>query len=322
MNAMRSTDTTPFIYMAPLKGITDSLFRQLFWKHFGSIDAAVAPFINPQRKSGLTEKILSDVMVRNSQLRLIPQLLNTNSEDFLALAKKLFDLGYEELNWNLGCPVPMVARKRRGSGLLPYPEEILSLLDQVIPQLKQSLSIKMRLGYHDFEESIKLLPLLNDYPLSEIIIHARLGEQLYKGRTYPDKFQHCQQYSAHRLVYNGDITTPSDVATLSAMLGINRWMIGRGLLANPFLPGEIRGVFHGTHERFVKLELFHQELYHEMKERLSGPGHLLGRLKQIWIYLIGSFPDSSKDLKRITKATSERTYTEAVQRLFARVRPK
>jgi len=179
---MSDSGSPPFIYMAPLRGITDTLFRGMYCKHFQGIDAAIAPFINPQRKSGLTEKLLADVSDRDDDFHLIPQLLNTDGDDFLALARRLHEMGYTEINWNLGCPVPMVAKKRRGSGLLPFPEQIIDLLDYIVPRLKQKLSLKMRLGYHDFQESLTLLPLLDPYPLSEIIVHTRLGNSSIVAR--------------------------------------------------------------------------------------------------------------------------------------------
>ncbi len=315
---MAEVHSTPFIYMAPLRGITDTLFRRIYCKHFSGINAAVAPFINPQRKPVRSDKLLADVTPRDDRLLLIPQLLNTDGDDFLALAQRLYDLGYEEINWNLGCPVPMVARKMRGSGLLPFPEKIVAFLEHVMPRLKTRLSLKIRLGYHDHKESLTLLPLLDRYPLSEIIIHARLGKQLYRGTTYPDSFMLCQEVSAHRLVYNGDINTPSDYEELKKSINAERWMIGRGLVANPFLPSEIKNGPISDQLKYEKLRRFHDEIFYAMKERLDGPGHLLGRMKQIWIYFINSFPGGKSSLKKITKATTERKYLDAVNSLFSR----
>ena len=310
----------PFLYMAPLRGITDALFRRLYCRHFTGIDSILAPFINPQKKAGLSEKLLRDVLPEaQCDVPLIPQLLNNNADDFVASANRLYELGYREINWNLGCPVPMVAKKRRGSGLLPYPDQIISILDEVIPRIKPKLSIKMRLGYADYRESITLLPKLDDYPLTEIIIHARLGKQLYKGPTSPEHFLNCSRSTAHKLVYNGDIVSAAAFSDLREKLpAITRWMIGRPLIANPFLPAEIKGQRFTTGQRLELLHKFHNELYAEMKERLSGPGHLLGRMKQIWIYLIESFPGQEKKLKKITKASTEEKYLDTVQSLFSR----
>ena len=310
---------TPFLYLAPLQGITDSLYRKVFHQHFGGFDAAIAPFINPQRHCTAKEKWFTDVLPENNPgLPVIPQLLNTDAEDFITLTTRLQDLGYTEINWNLGCPVPMVAGKKRGSGILPYPETIVSLLEKIIPRIKARLSIKTRLGYHQSREILTLLPMLEDFPLTEIIVHARLGRQLYNGRVDLDGFALCRDHSTHELAYNGDIITAEIFTDLRARFPwVQRWMIGRGVLADPFLAMAIREKTVPTRDRLKKLAEFHCDLYREYRLRLSGPGHLLGRMKQLWLYLIASFPEKQKNLKKIKKATSERDYLQAVEDIFS-----
>lgn len=304
--------------MAPLKGITDGLFRRVYTSHFSGIDRAIAPFINPQRKGPYPDKLIADVLPENNTpLKLIPQIINAEPEGFVELANRLYDIGYTEINWNLGCPVRMVASKRRGSGMLPYPEQIAALLDTAIPQMKPGLSIKMRLGYHGVDEAQTLLPMLNGYPLTEIIIHPRLGTQLYRGTPDLDQFEACAARTAHRLVYNGDIVDLSGFSELQRRFApLNRWMIGRGLLSNPFVPAEIKGERFTVDEKMRVLRAFHDELYGAMQERLSGPGHLLGKMKQVWIYFIGAFPGREKQLKKITRARTEQSYLAAVDAIM------
>lgn len=306
--------------MAPLKGITDALFRRVFTSHFPGIDRAVAPFINPQKSSQYPDKLVADLLpVNNGDLPLVPQILNTDIEGFIALGNRLYDMGYKELNWNLGCPVKMVASKRRGSGLLPYPETIIDVLDRILPRLKPNLSIKMRLGYESPHESLTLLPLLNDYPLAEIIIHARLGIQLYRGSVNLDQFDDCRVATRHKLVYNGDLVAYDTFIDLARRFdSINRWMIGRGLLMNPFLPAEIKGYTISGAEQSERLRLFHDDLYHELKTKLSGPGHLLGRMKQVWIYFISAFPGQEKQVKKVIRSSTEKNYLKAVDTIFTR----
>lgn len=302
------------LYMAPLKGITDSLFRQVYQGHFPGLDRAVAPFVNPQKSPRYSEKLIADLLPeKNRGLELIPQVLNTDAEGFISLGNRLHELGYSEINWNLGCPVKMVAGKKRGSGLLPHPELIIDLLERILPRLQPALSIKMRLGYHSHQETLALLPRLDSFPLTEIILHARLGVQLYQGPVHLDHFDLCRAQTSHRLVYNGDLLSKEDFTGLAARFtSIDRWMIGRGLLINPFLPAEIKGIRLNAEERRKKLQFFHNDLYQALKERLSGPGHLLGRMKQVWIYFIDAFPGKQKLLKKITRASSEQHYLDAV----------
>jgi tRNA-dihydrouridine synthase B len=309
----------PFIYLAPLRGLTDALFRETFSSHFDGFDAAVAPFISPQKKSLYEDKMIRDVLpVHNTKLPIIPQLLHTDPEDFLVLAHRLTGLGYTHINWNLGCPAPMVARKKRGSGLLPYPEEIISLLTKVVPELEIELSIKTRLGFNDHSETRALLPELNRFQLKEIIIHARLGKQLYKGTTDPDGFDICRQLSNHTLAYNGDINDLETFILLNQRFPtVNRWMLGRGALANPFLAEEIKGYpQQSTETRRLRLYDFHEELFDRYTKRLAGPSHLLGRVKHLWLYLISSFPGNKKLLKKILKSNSLAGYRDVVEQLF------
>jgi tRNA-dihydrouridine synthase B len=316
-----SSSTKHYLYLAPIRGVTDALFRNVFYHHFDGIDAAIAPFITPQTKTPFSDRALSDVLPQNNTPKpLIPQLLHTSPKDFLVLAARLTDLGFTHINWNLGCPAPMVAKKKRGSGLLPYPEEIVSLLEKVIPQLKIQLSIKTRLGYAEKNELLQLLPLLNDFPLKEIIIHTRLGTQLYRGRTDPEGFAACREISNHTLVYNGDIFDRNTFESLAARFPeIDRWMLGRVLLMNPFLAEELKGSSRESGaKRLERLYSFHEDLYEQYKKRLSGPGHLLGRMKQLWIYLISSFPGKEKSFKNLKKSNSTGQYLDSVQHIFDR----
>ena len=304
------------LVLAPIRGITDCHFRSLFQKHFPGFDSAIAPFINPQRYSSFSQKQLKDVLPEvNIALPVVPQLLHTNVQDFLFLAHRLEELGYKEVNWNLGCPAPMVTIKHRGSGLLPYPEQILRFLDQVIPKLPMKLSIKTRLGYKEKGELFSLLPHLDHYPLTEIIIHGRLGKQLYRGESDPEAFGRCLECTKHTIVYNGDIDSEKKFRNLQVQFpGIHKWMIGRGVLGNPFLASEIKGL--ETNNRLEQLENFHRELYDCYKELLSGPSHLLGRMKQFWAYLSFFFPPQQKSWKKIKKCRTEAQYQQVVDDFF------
>lgn len=311
--------TEHYLYLAPIRGVTDFLFRNVFYHHFDGIDAAIAPFITPQTKTLFNDRMLFDVLPQNNGAKpLIPQLLHTSSKDFLVLATRLTDLGFTHINWNLGCPAPMVAKKKRGSGLLPYPEEITSLLEKVMPQLKIQLSIKTRLGYTEKNELLQLIPSLNDFPLKELIIHTRLGTQLYRGKTDPKGFAACRKVSNHTLVYNGDIYDRHTFESLATRFPeINRWMLGRVILMNPFLAEEIKGFPEESFTtRMERLYTFHEDLYEQYKKRLSGPGHLLGRMKQLWIYLISSFPGKEKSFKKLKKSSSTDQYLDSVRRIF------
>ncbi|PID75807.1 MAG: tRNA-dihydrouridine synthase [Deltaproteobacteria bacterium] len=315
----KKREKTPFLYLAPIRGLTDAAFREVFFQHFQGFDAAVAPFINPQKASRYQDRYLRDVLPeKNPGQGLVPQILNNRAADFLCLAQRLADLGYSHINWNLGCPAPMVAKKKRGSGLLPYPEAILALLDEILPKLTLQLSLKTRLGYFEASELQNLLPRLDDYPLKEIIIHARLGKDLYRGQTKPHIFAQCLELSRHRLVYNGDMNNLDIYTELNnSFVKVEGWMLGRGALANPFLGEEIKGYRpQSGQQRNARLRAFHSDLLKRYQGYLYGDSHILGRLKQLWRYLIASFPGDQNHLKKLLKTRRLNNYQDIVGHIF------
>lgn len=306
--------------LAPIRGLTDAPFRNLFCKHFKGFDFSITPFINPMKDP--SPKAFKDVFPEaNTGFPVIPQILSNDATSFLATAHILADMGYREANWNLGCPAPMVTRKKRGSGLLADGDRIIHILDEITPKLPLKISIKTRLGFNTVDETLNLLPRLNDFPLTEIIIHTRLGKQLYRGVTDPDSFEIFQNHTSHKLSYNGDITSTEIFKELHGRFPkVEHWMIGRGAIADPFLPEKIKNIDSGnTAEQLKRLIIFHDELVAMISEQLSGTSHILGRLKMFWTYLGNSFPNNKKELKKIRKSTTEKQYLEGVKSLFASI---
>ena len=157
-----------------MRGITTMHYRRAFVRHFHGLDIEMAPFISTVGADRINPRLLKDVLPStNSGLPLIPQLIGNNADDFVQMAHALHELGYNELNWNLGCPHKPIRKKRRGSGLLPHPDAIDAILEQICDRSQCKISVKVRLGVSDKSDLMKLIPVLNQYPLSEVIIHPR-----------------------------------------------------------------------------------------------------------------------------------------------------
>ncbi|ALO15690.1 putative tRNA-dihydrouridine synthase [Salinivirga cyanobacteriivorans] len=136
-----------FIHAAPLQGLTDYKFRNVFAQLFSGVDYFYAPYIRLSSKKEIKKANLRDINPKhNVGYTLIPQVLTNNSDDFLKVAKYIEETGYKELNWNLGCPYPMVTKKGMGAGMLNNPDAIVNLLERVCSTTNVQLSVKMRLG--------------------------------------------------------------------------------------------------------------------------------------------------------------------------------
>lgn len=325
------------IILAPLQGYTDAVFRDVYFRHFTGVDEAMAPFISTMSQQKINLSCLKDVVPENNLHcpRLIPQILGNVAEDFLFLARHLVELGYDTVNLNMGCPHSKVAKKKRGSGMLPYPEMVDQLLDSVFKGLHYNnlfkdknlgisrckLSIKVRLGRYDKEEIFEILPIFEKYPLEEIIVHPRTGVEMYGGNADVDAFIRVADNTSHRLVYNGDITTLRSfdeiVNQLSVMnRQINRFMIGRGVLSNPFLPSAIKGQKRNMVEELDKIKLFHDELFAIYSHKFYGPLHVTGRMKGFWTYMGPSFSAHRKEIKKILKAKNREHYSAVAESFF------
>ena len=311
--------TTFQLYLAPLRGFTDYIYRNTFTRHFDGIDGALAPFIPTVTADRFKPSHFKDILPENNPtLPIVPQIIGNQSADFINLAVRLFDLGYTSVNWNLGCPFPMVAKKHRGSGLLPYPERIDAFLEKTVSSIPNRLSIKTRLGRRTINDIFKLMPIFNRYPLKEIIIHPRTGIQMYVGKTDLDTFERCLAQSVHRIIYNGDIT---DLKTFQDVFGrfedIDGWMIGRGAVTNPFLPAIIKAGRDDISHKVEKFKQFYDELFDQYRQVFSGPGHLLNRMKGFWTYFSKSFQNSRKIAKKVHRTQKMHRYMELVDRFFA-----
>ncbi len=311
------------IYLAPIQESTDHIYRSAYAKFFGGVDKYFAPYMVRQNDGSVKPSHLRDVKLANNLLYpFVPQILAGNSSDFIFLTKLLEERGCYEINWNLGCPYPMVTNKGLGSGLLSYPEKMRMILEEALPKIQAKISIKMRAGLFSSDEVFPVIDVLNDFPLHEIILHPRIAKQLYRGTPDTELFAEVLKRLKHELVYNGDIVTNEDYCRLNDLFSDTKtWMIGRGILKNPFLPLLLKnGALPEIVHRDEVLRNFHQEIFLNYTGLLKGPGHLLSKMEKFWSYFCFSFPDPHKTFKRIKKASNVNKYETAVNENFQRLK--
>jgi len=307
------------IYLAPVQGITDRIYRNLFPVYFKGVDMAIAPFISSSKKMKPENNLLREFYPdKNTGIPTIPQIMSSEPDDFTQLANALYNIGCGTVNWNLGCPFPMVVKKGRGAGLLCYPARVESFLEKTMPAIKPKLSIKLRIGLTYPDEVLQLIPIFNQFQIEELIIHPRTGEQMYEGEVDLDIFEQCLGLSKHRVVYNGDIDSFEKLEMLSKRFGsIERWMIGRGLLRNPFLAEKIKfNTEKPYYEKIKIIRAFHDNLFDEYSKILSGPSHITNKMKEIWTYMGSFFENGEKIRKKINKIHHRDNYVDIVNKVF------
>ncbi len=302
------------IYLAPLHGLTDWMFREAFSKHIGLFDKTFTPFVRVQNGEFYRPNQCNDLLPEhNCFQKPVPQFLGNDAASFFRFEELCLRYGYTEVNINMGCPYPMVTGRRMGAGLLPYPNEIAGLLNEIFSSARTKISIKCRLGMENASEFEALIPLFNEFPLEEIIIHPRVGKQQYKGNVDFEAFLNYASALKAPVCYNGDVNSYEDAArVLQKVPEVKALMLGRGVLANPFLLSEVRNELLTAEDKATKLKNFHAELIACCQQKYSGDHHFLKHLEELWSYHAAAFENSHKLLKQIKKCKSLAQYEAIV----------
>lgn len=302
------------LYLAPLQGLTDWIFRESFTKNIGHFDKTFTPFVRTQNAAFYRPSQCNDLLPDNNLIQKpVPQFLGNDAASFLFFEELCLKNGYTEANINMGCPYPMVTGKRMGAGLLSQPEMINSMLEGIFKTTKLRISIKCRLGLENATEFEKLIPIFNNFPVEELIIHPRVGKQQYKGEVDLTAFTGYAEQLKHPICYNGDILSISDVQKVKELAPqIDTFMLGRGIIQNPFLLAEIRQEELSLTEKIKMLQGFHTDLIENSKKKYSGDLHFLKRFEEFWSYHSKNFENGHKIYKLVKKSKTLAQYETVV----------
>lgn len=282
------------LILAPLRGVTIRCFRTAF---AGPIRAAgfteaVTPFIpaaagyDPLKDRELGGGASAAVVPR-PDLPVTPQFIGKDPAALRVALERIKAAGYERADLNCGCPFPMVRNKGRGSGLLRTPDVLRRLLEVGCATMGDgNFSVKARLGVERPDELLRLMPLINAFPLRFLAVHARTARQMYAGACDRAAFDAIRAAANVPLVANGDLETADAVA------GAVGTMVGRAFI-------------RALGERDDIGELLDGYVAASAAE-LCGERPVLGRLKE----LLGYWKDSPRWRRRWQVAKMARSLAE------------
>ena len=300
------------IYMAPMEGITGYIFRNAHAKYFSGVTAYFTPFLAPHRNRDLKGKEIKDVLPEHNQgTTVVPQILTNNSEDFINTANMLKNMGYDWVDFNLGCPSGTVVAKGKGSGFLVDLQELDAFFEQIFSRISPELkiSVKTRIGIETPEEFPALLDVYNKYPIKMLTIHPRLQKDYYNNFPNMDIFRYSMVHSKNPLCYNGDLFSKKKVIEFTNDFPKQEnLMIGRGILKNPALITLLLDNGLDIDDVSERIKNFHSQLLSDYTEAFSGDRPVLFKMKEIWFYLGDLYEDSEKLLKKIKKSQTIAEY--------------
>ena len=229
-------------------------------------------------------------------------------------AETVRDLGYEEVNLNLGCPSGTVTAKGKGAGFLARPEELAQFFDLVFARAPLPVSVKTRLGIQSPEEFGRLLEIYNSYPIACLTIHPRVQKQKYRGQVYRDMFAMALAESRNPVCYNGDLRTVEEFSEFrSAFPKVESVMVGRGAVADPALLRKLQGGPAASRE---ELQHFTAALYREYQVFYGQVNPASQRMKEVWFYLIHLFEGGERYGGRMRRSRGPAEYERIEAEIF------
>ncbi len=279
------------IALAPMEGVVDYHVRQLL-SEIGGLSFCVTEFLritNQIQPAKAFKKTCPELLHDCRTVSQVPvhlQLLGNNVELLARHASKAAMLGAEVVDLNFGCPAKTVNRHKGGAVLLQDPEEIHQIVSSTAKALEGSgarLTAKMRLGYEDKNLAFENLAAIQDGGATELTVHARTKVEGYKPPAHWHWIAKLKEKAHIPLIANGDVWSIEDYHNCREVSNCKDVMIGRGLIADPYLAYRIR---HDIHERPTPADLAAVILHYLWQIQSHCPEkYLISRGKQ-WLTMM------------------------------------
>ena len=262
--------------LAPLRGVTIRCFREVFAEQIraAGFTEAITPFVPAMRGyDPLKDRELRDkgsgIGDQGSGMRVTPQFIGKDPEALRDCLERVKAAGYDTVDLNCGCPFPMVRRKGRGSGILRTPDVLRAMLEVGCETMGPGkFSMKTRLGVDRTDELLKLMPMINEFPLRFLTVHARTARQMYAGVVDAEGLKKVEEVSKVPVVRNGDVEFP--VSLKRKGFRFSTVMIGRSFIRWLGTRGDARELL----ERYIAAS----------QTELCGDAPVLGRMKELLSY--------------------------------------
>ncbi|HEU5410298.1 MAG TPA: tRNA dihydrouridine synthase DusB [Candidatus Acidoferrales bacterium] len=231
---IRDLSLRPATLLAPMAGVTDTVFRRVI-RGLGGCGLIMTEFTSAEGVTRSAAKTLRYLYFDEDEHPIAAQLFGANAEVMASAAALVEDLGFDQVDINLGCPAKKVV-KCGGSGLLRDLKLLETVLRAVRAAVKIPLTIKMRSGWDDSNiVAVEVARMAEAIGIEGVAVHPRTRVQGYSGQADWNVIARVKKSVAIPVIGNGDIRTPEDAERMVKETGCDAVMIGRTAATNPWI---------------------------------------------------------------------------------------
>ncbi|MGE7114456.1 tRNA dihydrouridine synthase [Lysinibacillus sp. NPDC047702] len=297
----------PFFVLAPMEDVTDVVFRHVV-SEAGRPDVFFTEFTNSDsycHPEGM-KSVRGRLIFTEDEQPMVAHIWGDNPEYFRQMSVGMAELGFKGIDINMGCPVPNVASRGKGSGLILRPDVAAELI-QAAKAGGLPVSVKTRLGYNDVNEWGQWLTHILKQDIANLSIHLRTRKEMSQVDAHWELIPEIKKLRDRiapntLLTINGDIPDRQTGLQLAEQYDVDGVMIGRGIFKNPFA-FEKEPKVHSSKEylNLLRLQLDLQDQYAEVL-----PRSITGLHRFFKIYVKG-FPGAAELRNQLmnTKSTDE-----------------
>jgi tRNA-dihydrouridine synthase B len=313
---IRNVSIRPAHILAPMAGITDTVFRR-FIKRLGGCGLIMTEFVSSEGILRQNLKSQRFLYYTEEERPITAQIFGADPDHLAEAARQIQDLGFDMIDLNLGCPAKKVV-KCGGSGLL----RDLPLLETIFRKIRAAVTIpftaKIRSGWSDEEiVAAPVAKVAEDSGVEAIAVHPRTRAQGYSGRARWDIIRQVKRGVRIPVIGNGDVMAPADAEAMLNETGCDAVMIGRAAPTNPWIFRQMMEYFrtgaYAEPSEADRYELIRS--YYAMLVEEDIPG-AVGKMKQFASWFTHGVRNGTDLRRQVQSATSAREVLDRVDGFF------
>ena len=318
---IRDVKIAPATILAPMAGVTDTLFRRVI-RGLGGCGLLMTEFTSSEGITRNAAKTLRYLYFQEDEHPITAQLFGANPQVMAEAARMVQDLCYDAVDINLGCPAKKVV-KCGGSGLL----RDLPLLEQIFRAVRAAVSIpltiKLRAGWDENSiVAVDVARLAESAGVEAVAVHPRTREQGYTGQADWNLIAQVKQSVRIPVIGNGDVNTPEDAQRMVARTGCDAVMIGRAAATNPWIFRQMQQ-YAATGRYEIPSDLDRYRLLSGYYREISANNQpdAIGKMKQFACWFSHGVGNGGELRRKVHAARTPAEVLDTVERFFGQCAP-